>query len=156
MTAKNCPAWTVRTMYLNLPKVWATSPPILYCAFHVVGLLTQMSAEMSSQKQFLDADHCLNIRRCVIVNRWLGNNLFWHRNGSNLTGILFAGRVPDTPNVCQSWQSLKTKVFVIPRMFWWNIEILTSRACNWVKWLISQGSRDRIVGILYLGKSGSS
>ena len=114
MTAKNCPAWTVRTMYLNLPKVWATSPPILYCAFHVVGLLTQMSAEMSSQKQFLDADHCLNIRRCVIVNRWLGNNLFWHRNGSNLTGILFAGRVPDTPNVCQSWQSLKTKVFIIP------------------------------------------
>ena len=98
----------------------------IVCVMLFVGLLTQMSAgENIVQDISSHAKTCLNkhniltqslfsnICRYIMVNRWLGTNLFWHQNGSNLIEVLFARGGPDTAIVYQSWRSLKTKVFII-------------------------------------------
>ena len=98
----------------------------IVCVMLFVGLLTQMSTgENIVQDISSHAKTCLNkhtvltqslfsnICRYIMINWWLGTNLFWHQNGSNLIEVLFARGGPDTANVYQSWRSLKTKVFII-------------------------------------------
>ena len=93
---------------------------------------------------------------------WFGNNLCWHPNGSNLTEALFAGMVPDTPNVCQIDRAWRLKCLSSPRPQ--SLTCFCGIEKSWRPvtekdhqlFMISQGNSARFGGILYLGKSGSS